>query len=163
MISLARLCLPSLLFVAVSVAVQAQAGDIHIHMYSLPQSGVALRVGTPIRVTAFRTQNNTNTTPLSLGGEIAGLSPSGADVNGDVSSGIATFSVPDSFFTVGPGTHTALSFQFEIGNTVVQTVLGSVIPKSGSVELHVVVPDPTPMRGCVAPCYGRKHRCRWHR
>jgi hypothetical protein len=127
--------------------VEAQAGEIQIRMYSLPSAGVRLRTGTPIRVRAFGVQASTDATPLRIGTNELDLTPAGADAAGNVSTGIAVFTVPDSFFVdPGLGDNIPISFQFEIGNTTVQTVLAAVVPRRGSVTLDVVVPNPTRSR-----------------
>jgi hypothetical protein len=133
-----------------------RAGEIQIHMYSLPSAGVTLRVDTPIKVSTFATQTRTDVTPLVIGTRRLDIRAREADENGIVTGGIATFSIPDSFYRDG-ASNVPISFAFEIGNTRVQTVLGAVVPKNGRVEMHVVVPNPTPQQSC--PCWTGPRRC----
>jgi hypothetical protein len=135
-----------------------EAGQIRIHMYSLPAKGVIPRTDIPIAVTAFRTQSSTETSPLVLGGGLLDVKPSNADSDGFVRSGTAIFDIPDSLYKQDDGKfrdNTPISFQFAIQGIVTQTVLAAVVPRSGSgVDLHIVVPDPTPgMEPCGnGPC-----------
>jgi hypothetical protein len=138
-----------------------EAGQIRIHMYSLPAKGVTIRTGVAIDVKAFSTQISTDIDPLELGTSLPNVKPTNADADGLVRSGTAIFDIPDSFYQQDDGSFTAntpISFQFAIQGFVTQTVLAAVVPRSGSgVDLHIVVPDPTPG---MSPCGNgpRPHR-----
>jgi hypothetical protein len=141
----------------------AIGGEIHINMYSLPGKGVEIRNDVAIRVRAFGVQTNTDTTPLMIGSNELAIRPRGSDVNGNVSTGIAIFDIPDRLFDeAGLTNNLPISFQFEIENTVVQAVLGTVVPRNGSVDLNVTVPDPT-QSVCSPPVvwYHCCNRPRW--
>jgi len=150
-----KLILSGLLLCLIVVTGASNAGELHIHMYSLPGEGVQLRDGTAIRVQAFGVQADTDTRPLGLGPQL-NLRPNNPDVAGGdvVSGGVAQFTIPPG----ENGGNATVSFQFSIRGSVVQTVLGAVVPPDGVTDLHVVVPDPVKKKKCVR-CY--RVRARW--